>query len=109
MLIDPTVITTRLRVTLENLFQVSNQAVYLGSVHRSATSLTLLMSTRLHQCIDDLGQIIREIEPKKINTGCLTLEDIMILEGYQDIRRGLIKSWQFIESREQAIIRRTGQ
>jgi hypothetical protein len=80
MLIDPTSITTRLRLTLENLFQGSNHVVYLGSVHRSATPLTLLMSTRLHQCIDDLGQIIKKIEPRKINTGCLTLEDALPLK-----------------------------
>lgn len=106
MLIDPTVITARLRVAIENLFQVSNQTSYIGSVHRSATSLTLLMGTRLHSCIDELSQIIKEIEPRKINTGCLTLEDTMILEGYQEIRRGLIKSWEFIEARERAIINR---
>jgi hypothetical protein len=109
MLIDPSSVTTRLRVAIEQLFQVSNQTSYLGSVHRSATPLTLLMGTRLHSCIDELSQIIRDLEPRKIDTGCLTLEDTMIMEGYQEIRRGLIKSWQFIESREQAIIRRTGQ
>jgi hypothetical protein len=90
MLIDPSVINTRLRIAIEQLFQVSNQTSYLGSVHRSGMPLTLQMGTRLHSCIDDLGQIIKEIEPRKIDTTSLTLEDTMILEGYQEIRRGLI-------------------
>jgi hypothetical protein len=106
MLIDPTVITTRLRVTLENLFQASNQAVYLGCIHHSATPLTMLMGTRLHSCIGELVEIVKEIEPRVIDTRCLTLEDTMILTGYQEIKQGLIKSWMFIEDRERAIINR---
>ena len=106
MLIDPSVINTRLRIAIEQLFQVSNQTSYLGSVHHSAMPLTLQMSTRLHSCINDLGQIVKELEPRKIDTGCLTLEDTLIMEGYAEIRRGLIKSWEFIEARERAIINR---
>lgn len=106
MLIDPTVITARLRVAIEQLFQISNQTSYLGRVHRSATPLTMLMGTRLHQCIDDLGQILKELEPRKINTGCLTMEEDLILAGYAEIKQGLIRSWQFIEERERVILNR---
>ncbi len=72
-------------------------------------SLSVQMGNRLFLCIDDLGQIIRDLEPRKIDTGCLTLEEALTLEVYAEIRRGLVKSWEFIESREQAIIRRTEQ
>jgi len=106
MLIDPSVIATRLRVTIESLFQICNQAAYLGLIHHSTTPLTRCMIDRLHCCMDDLGQIIKEFEPRKIDTGCLTLEEALILEGYAEIRRGLLKSWQFIESRERSIISR---
>ena len=106
MLIDPTVITARLRVVLEQIFQASNQAVYIGLIHRSAEPLTSLMGNRLHYCIDNLAQTIIDLEPRKIDTGCLTLEDSMILAGYAEIKQGLLRSWQFIESREQAIISR---
>jgi hypothetical protein len=105
-LINSSLIVPRLRVALEQLFQVSNQTTYIGLIHRSAAPLTLQISNRLHCCIDDLGQIIKEIEPRKIDTTSLTLEDALILEGYEEIRRGLIKSWQFIESRELAILNR---
>jgi hypothetical protein len=105
-LINSSLIVPRLRVALENLFQINNQALYLGSVYHSATPLTLLMSTRLHQCLDDLGQIIKEIEPRKIDTTSLTLEDSMTLAGYAEIKRGLLLSWRFIEARERAIINR---
>ena len=106
-LIESSLIVTRLRVTIEQLFQVSNQAAYIGLIHHSATPLTGCMVSRLHSALDDLGQIIGEIEPKVIDTGCLSLEDALILEGYAEIRRGLIKSWQFIESRERVIIQQT--
>jgi len=102
-LIDSDVIATRLRVTIENLFQVSNQAAYIGLIHHSP--LTRCMVSRLHSALDELGQIVKELEPKVINTRCFPLEDALILEGYQEIRRGLIKSWQFVESRERAILR----
>jgi len=92
MLIDPTVITTRLRLAIEQLFQINNQALYLGGIHHSAKPLTLQMGIRLHRCIDELGQIVMELEPKKVNTGCLTLEDSMILAGYVEIKQGLLKS-----------------
>ena len=106
MLIDPSVIVPRLRVTIENLFQANNQLVYLGGACPTVGHLTFQMGNRLHQCIDNLGEIVQELEPKKVNIGCLTLEDALTLEGYAEIRRGLIKSWQFIEAREQAIISR---
>jgi hypothetical protein len=106
MLIDPTVITGRLRVTIENLFQTANQTIILGRNHPATMHLTGCMVRRLHCCIDDLAEIIKELESKKIDTGCLTLEEALTLEGYQEIRRGLIKSWKFIEFREQAIISR---
>ena len=108
-LINSSLIVPRLRVALENLFQASNQAVYLGLIHTTSEPLTRCMGNRLHYCIDDLGQIIKEIEPRKIDTTSLTLEDALILEGYQEIRRGLIKSWQFVESREREIIKRAVQ
>jgi len=107
-LIDSSLIVPRLRVTIENLFQVSNQAAYIGLIHHSATPLTRCMVSRLHSALDDLGGIIGELEPKKIDTRCLSLENIMILEGYQEIRRGLLKSWEFIEAREQTIIQQSG-
>jgi len=105
-LINFSLIIPKLRLALEQLFQINNQALYIGSIHHSATHLTLQMSTRIHSCIHDLGQIIKDIEPRKIDTRFLTLEDTMILEGYQEIRRGLIKSWQFIEDRERVILNR---
>lgn len=55
--------------------------------------------------MNDLGSIIKEIEPLKIDTSSLSLEDTMVLEGYAEIRSGLIKSWEFVESRERAILR----
>jgi hypothetical protein len=67
MLIDPSLILPRLRVTIENLFQVSNQVAYIGCIHHSATPLTRCMVSRIHCCMDDLGQIVKELEPKKIN------------------------------------------
>jgi hypothetical protein len=107
MLIDPSVINARLRIAIEQLFQVSNQTSYISLIHTTSEPLTRCMSTRIHSCIGELSQIVKEIEPRVINTRCLTLEDALILEGYAEIRRGLIKSWQFIESREQAIIQQT--
>jgi hypothetical protein len=104
-LIDSSAIAVRLRVAMENLFAVSNQAAYIGIVHRSATPLTRCMIDRLHSSLDDLGQIVKEIEPKVIDTGSLTLDEALVLEGYAEIRRGLVKSWQFVEAREQAILR----
>jgi len=104
MLIDPTIIATRLRVTLEHLFQVNNHAIYLGLIHPHVAPLTLQMNNRVSFCIDEVARIIKELEPKKIDTGCLTLEEALILEGYQEIKQGLMKSWQFIENRTQVII-----
>jgi hypothetical protein len=104
-LINSSLIVPRLRIAIEQLFQVNNQTTYIGLIHHPAEPLTRCMGNCLHCCIDDLGQILKEIEPKKIDTGCLTLEDTMILEGYAEIRRGLIKSWQFIETRERAILK----
>jgi hypothetical protein len=106
MLIDPSSVTTRLRVAIAGLFAISNQAASLGYLCPTSRVLISQINDRLHVTINDLGAILLEIEPKKIDTGCLSLEDALILEGYQEIRRGLIKSWQFIESREQAIINR---
>ena len=103
-LIDPTVITTRLRVTLENFFQVSNQAAYLGCIHHSSSPLTGCMISRLHFVLDDLGGIIKELEPRKIETSSMSFDDGLVLAGYQEIKRGLLKSWEFIEARERAII-----
>jgi len=105
-LINSSLIVPRLRVALENLFQASNQAVYIGIMHHSAAPLTRCMIDRMHSTLDDLGQIIKELEPRKINTGCLTLEDALILEGYREIKQGLLKSWMFIDDRERAIINR---
>jgi hypothetical protein len=105
MLIDPSSVTTRLRIAIEQLFQVSNQTSYLGSVHHSAMPLTLQMGTRLHLCINELGQILKDIEPKVIDTTSLTLEDTMLLEGYREIKRGLLQSWMFIDSREKVILK----
>jgi len=104
-LIDSSLTISRLRVTIENLFQVSNQALYLGLIHHEAEPLTRCMVSRLHSTLDDLGGIISELGSKKIDTGCLTLEEALTLEGYREIKRGLLKSWQFIESRERAILR----
>lgn len=104
-LIDPSVMAVRLRAAIEQLFQVSNQAAYLRCVHPSVAPLGLQMGNRLFFCIDELNQIVKEIEPRKIDTGCLTLEDALILEGYAEIRQGLLKSWMFIEGRERAIIK----
>ena len=108
-LINSSLIVPRLRVALENLFQASNQAVYIGIMHHSAAPLTRCMIDRMHSTLDDLGQIIKELEPRKIDTTSLTLEDALILEGYAEIRRGLVKSWQFIEGRERSIIQQDGQ
>ena len=102
-LIDPILIVPRLRVTIENLFQVSNQAAYLGCIHHEAAPLTRCMVNRMHSCMDNLCQIVKEIEPRKIDLASLTLDEALTLEGYAEIRRGLIKSWQFVESRERAI------
>lgn len=107
-LIDPSVMAIRLRAAIEQLFQASNQAAYLRCVHPSIATLGLQMGNRLFFCIDELDQIVKEIEPRKIDTGGLTLEDVLTLEGYAEIRRGLVKSWQFIETRERAIIGQMG-
>ncbi len=103
-LIDPSVIAVRLRVAMEQLFQTSNQAAYIGIIHHSAAPLTRCMIDRLHSTLDDMGQIVMELEPRVIDTGSLTLDDALTLEGYREIRRGLVKSWQFVEAREQAIL-----
>ena len=108
-LIDPSLIATRLRVTIAGLFAASNQAASLGYLCPNARVLTSQIDERLHSLIYDLGVIIKELEPRKIDTGSLTLEDALTLEGYAEIRRGLVKSWEFIEGREQAIIRQAGQ
>ena len=105
-LIDPSLIATRLRVTIAGLFAASNQAASLGYLCPNARVLTSQIDERLHSSIYDLGQIVKEIEPREIDTGSLTLEDALTLEGYAEIRRGLIKSWQFVESRERTIIGR---
>jgi hypothetical protein len=102
-LIDSSIIATRLRVAIAGLFAVSNQAASLGYMCPTSRTLVGQIDDRLHVTINDLGAILLEIEPKKIDTGCLSLEDALILDGYQEIKRGLLKSWQFIESREQAI------
>ena len=104
MLIDPSLIVPRLRITIESLFQAANQAIYIGGNHRSSDHLTGCMVRRLHSCIDELGQIIKGLEPKKIDIGCLMLEEDLILSGYAEIKRGLVKSWEFIEGREKVII-----
>ncbi len=102
-LIDSFLIVPRLKVTIENLFQTANQAIYLESTLRFSRSPARCMVNRLYASIDELGQIIKELEPRKIDTGCLTLEEALTLEGYAEIRRGLVQSWEFIECREQAI------
>lgn len=104
MLIDPTVIAGRLRVILENLFQTSNQTIFLGRNHPATMHLTACMVRRLHCSMEDLGQIVKELEPRVIDTGFLTLEDTMLLAGYAEIKQGLLKSWEFIEAREQAVL-----
>ncbi len=103
-LIESSLIVPRLRVTIENLFQTSNQTIFLGRNHPATMHLTGCMVRRLHCCMEDLSSLIKEIEPRKVDTGCLTLEDALILEGYAEIRRGLVQSWQFIENREQAVL-----
>jgi len=103
-LIESSLTISRLRVVLENLFQTNNQVIFLGRLHPTSEPLTLQASNRIYSCITDLGGIIGELEPRKIDTGCLTLEDALTLEGYAEIRRGLIKSWEFIEARERAIL-----
>ena len=106
-LIDPSLVAPRLRIVIENLFAVSNQAAYLGCIHHEAAPLTRCMISRLHFSIGELAEIIsKDLEPRKIDATSLTLEDALILEGYAEIRRGLIKSWQFVESRERTIIGR---
>lgn len=104
-LIDHSVIVSRLRIVTENIFQVSNQAVYLRSLYPSAMPLIFQMGNRLHCCLDDLGRIMQDIEPKKVDVGSLTLEEDLLLSGYDEIKQGLLKYWEFIESREQAINR----
>jgi hypothetical protein len=108
MLIDPSLNVSRLRAAIEQLFAVSNQAAYLGCIHRSVAPLTLQMGNRLYVCIDDLGRVIKDLEPKKIYTSSLALEDSMTLTGYQELKRGLLLFREFIEAREQAIIRQAG-
>jgi hypothetical protein len=105
-LIDSSVIATRLRVAIAGLFAVSNQAASLGYMCPTARTLISQIDDRLHSTIGELSGILLEIEPKKVDTGYLTLEEALTLEGYAEIRRGLIKSWKFIEAREQAIINR---
>ncbi len=105
-LIDLSLIVPHLRVTIENLFQTANQAIYIGGNHPMSDQLIGCMVRRLHCYIEDLCWIVKEIEPGKVNTGCLTLEESLTLEGYAEIRRGLVKSWEFIDAREQTIINR---
>jgi len=105
-LIEPSLIVPRLRVAIENLFTVSNQVAYFGCVCPSALLLATQMRNRLYTSIEDLSRAIEDLEPKKVDTGCLTLKDALTLAGYAEIKRGLLRSWQFIESREQAIISR---
>jgi hypothetical protein len=103
-LIDSSVIATRLRVAIARLFAVSNQAASLGYMCPASRILIGQIDDRLHSAINELSGILLEIEPKKVDASSVTLEDALILEEYQEIRRGLIKSWQFIEARERAII-----
>ena len=104
-LIDHSLIVSRLRVIIENIFSVSNQAAYLGEIHHSAAPLTRFMIDRLHSSLDDLGWIVKEVEPGKIDITSLTFEDSMVIAGYAEIKQGLLKSWQFIDAREQAILK----
>lgn len=103
MLINPSLIVPRLHTTLEHLLQASNQAFYLGRACPSTYHLIMQMGNRLFLCIDNLGQIIKELEPGKINTGSLTSEEDLVLDSYQEIERGLILSWEFIQERKRAI------
>jgi hypothetical protein len=105
-LIDSSVIAMRLRVAITGLFAISNQAASLGYVCPTSRILISQIDDRLHSTINELSGILLEIEPKKVDTGYLTLEEALTLEGYAEIRRGLIKSWEFIEARERAIISR---
>lgn len=100
LLIDPAIITTRLTMDLEQLFQVSNQAFYLGRIHPSSVPLTLQMGNRIYYVTNDLAEILRGLEPKG-----LTIEDAMSLANYAEIKRGMVQSWQWIEQRGAEILR----
>lgn len=102
-LIDPSLIISRLRVIIENFSQAANQSIYIENAYRFTHSPARCMVNRLHDCINELCQLIRELEPQRGDAGCLTLEEALTLEGYAEIRRGLVISWQFVESRERAI------
>jgi hypothetical protein len=108
MLIDPTIIATKLRITIVQLFEVCNQVLSLGYSYPAALPLAQQMENRLHSCIDNLGEIVKELEPKKVDTSSMSFDDGLVLAGYQEIKKGLLQSWQFIESRERAIIGQAG-
>jgi hypothetical protein len=101
--IDPATATTRLRLDIENLFQLNNQIFCLGRLHPESAVLTCQMGKQVYSVINDLAEILERIEPKKINPALLTPEDELTLLGYKEIKLGLIQSWEWISNREQEI------
>lgn len=107
-LIDSSLIVPRLRIAWGQLCQVNNQLIYLGRICPASVTLNVQVGNRLFLCIEELNRIVRELEPKKVDTGSLTLEEDHILSGYAEIKLGLLKSWEFIESRQEIIIKQAG-
>jgi hypothetical protein len=103
--IDPITAVTRLRLDIENLFQLNNQIFYLGRMHPESLQLTLQMGKRAYSVINDLTEILESIEPRPVDPALLTPEEQMTLLGYKEIKLGLIQSWEWIGSREREIFK----
>lgn len=109
ILIDPSTIMTRLRSHLEHLLQLDNQIFYLflADQMRSQTlQLGLQMGEHLRRCIKEIDELLGELEPKKADTKLLNVLELTDLANYAEIKRGLIRSWQWIEDREREILRK---
>lgn len=105
LLIDPVTIVTRLRLDLENLFQINNQIFYLGRLHPPSVPLTVQMANRAFYIINDLAEILGELEPRKLDTKILDAEESLTLLRYREIKLGLIQSWEWIDSRERELFK----
>lgn len=103
--IDPTSAVTRLRLDIENLFQLNNQIFYLGRLYPESAQLTLQMGRRCHYVIGDLAEILAQLEPKQVDSTLLTPEEEYTLLGYKEIKLGLAQSWEWIDNREREILK----
>jgi hypothetical protein len=102
---DNTIIMTRVRLDLEQLFSVNNGLFYLGRQHKTAEPLTLALANRVNYVIGDIFEIIQTLEPPKHDLTHLNDEEKAIMANYVSLKAGMVKSWEWIEGRESEIVR----